>query len=245
MEHLRGTDACTQILLLDNQTLFRESLRTTLDSERDLSVVADSGDLDTAVELAASLRPCVVLLDGNTPRELVERLVRIKSASPGSRALILTGHNDPWMIRTLLIQGIHGYIPKSVSRPELIFAIRSACGTSQRMVFLGNSETLIAVMNASRGSGMQSVSQRERDILALVSQGLSNAQIGKRLSIAEGTVKRHLGNIFVKLGATSRIDAVNRAGAANLLTGHHHNGDAAGHLGTGLLPRRPVGQRPR
>jgi DNA-binding NarL/FixJ family response regulator len=224
MDCLTGSDTHAQILILDNQTLFRESLRMMLDSEFDFSVVADSGDLDAAVELAARLRPAIVLLDGNTPGELVERVVRVKSASPGTRALILTGHNDPWMIRTLLIQGIHGYLPKSVSGPELIFAIRAACGTSQRMVFISTAETLIAAMNASRWSGMQTISQRECDILELVSRGLSNAQISKRLSIAEGTVKRHLGNIFVKLGATSRIDAVNRAFAADLLTSPNRNG---------------------
>jgi DNA-binding NarL/FixJ family response regulator len=220
--------ACTRILLLDSQTLFRESLRTTLDSERDLSVVADSGDLEAAVELAAHLRPSIVLLDGNSPGELVERLMRINAASPESRVLILTVHDDPWMIRTTVSRGIRGYLHKSVSRPELIFAIRAVYRQGQHMVFIGNCETLMAAMHASRWSGAQVISQREYDILTLVSAGLSNAQISKRLAIAEGTVKRHLGNIFIKLGATSRLDAVNRATAADLLTGRSHRAKGFG-----------------
>ncbi|WP_267898413.1 LuxR C-terminal-related transcriptional regulator [Actinomadura harenae] len=203
-------------MLLDHQTLFRESLREMLGNERELSVVADCDNLEDAARAASHLHPSIVLFDADTPSELLEGLQRIRAASPESRILALTFHDDPWMIRTLIGQGIHGYLSKSVSRLELVYAIRVASARSPRMVFISSYEKFNAALGADR-TGAANISRRERDILMLVSEGLSNSQISKRLAIAEGTVKRHLGNVFIKLGASSRIDAVNRAVTADLL----------------------------
>ncbi|WP_067794004.1 response regulator transcription factor [Actinomadura formosensis] len=207
-------DAAITILLVDDHTLLREALRESLEGEDDLSVVGEAGTGEAALALAERTKPDIVLMDIEMPgQDVVHRLRGIAAVSPASRVIILTMHDDPLLVRGLLERGIRGYLLKSISRVELVSAIRSVRAHDRRIILSVSRESLVQPVREPRTE----LSERELDVLDLVAQGLSNAQIADRLFIAEGTVKRHLSNVFGKLKAFSRIDAVNKAGAAGLL----------------------------
>lgn len=204
------------ILIVDHQTLFRQGLQELLQVEEDLAVVAQAGTVDEAVTSVAHTKPDVVLLDVEMPgADSATTVERIQQSSPDSQIIALSMHDDPLVVQELLRLGASGYLLKTVSWQELVSAIRGIVGES-------NGEANRVIVSISRASLAQTgdtgpLSGREREILLLVAEALSNAQIAKRLSITEGTVKRHLRKIFDKLDAVSRIDAVNKAAAASII----------------------------
>ena len=214
----------TTILIVDEHALIRDGLREILESQHDLTVIGEADNNLCAVSKVAEKRPHIVLLDTQVPGDTVTSTVRrIGEASPNSKVIILSEDDSPQLLRRLLILGIRGYLLKNSTRQELISAVRGG-----RRIRHDNA-VLLAV---SRGSVAQAktlasevLSDREREVLQLTAQALSNAQIGGRLNIREATVKRHLRNIFVKLGAVSRIDAVNKAIAASLIPAPRVGGD--------------------
>ncbi|MFI6177594.1 response regulator [Nonomuraea sp. NPDC051191] len=203
------------VLIADDHTILRETLKQTLELEPDLRVVATVGDARAAVKSAEALRPDVVVLDVEMPGDgVVRTTTHIHRVSPRSRVIVLSMYDDPVLVQELIAHGVRGYLLKSVGREELVQAIRGVCADAERVVLSVSRESLMMSRRPRAGK----LSERELSVLSLAAQGLSNAQIGTRLMIAEGTVKRHLRNIFTKLDATSRLDAVNKAMAASLLT---------------------------
>ncbi|MFI9595375.1 response regulator [Nonomuraea sp. NPDC052265] len=202
------------VLIADDHTILRETLKQTLELEPDLRVVATAGDARAAVKSAEALRPDVVVLDVEMPGDgVVRTTTHIHRVSPRSRVIVLSMYDDPVLVQELIAHGVRGYLLKSVGREELVQAIRGVCADAERVVLSVSRESLMMSRRPRAGK----LSERELSVLSLAAQGLSNAQIGTRLMIAEGTVKRHLRNIFTKLDATSRLDAVNKAMAASLL----------------------------
>ncbi len=211
---MAAKDHKTTVLIVDDHALVREGLREILDYQDDLVVVGEAGDSEAAVALAAEKRPHVVLLDVEIPGDDATTTVgRIRKRSPHTAVLILSMYEGPQLLQSLLEVGVRGYLLKSVTRQDLVSAIRSV-RIDKRRVIVSVSRESIAANQA--GSAML-LSDREREVLELTAQALSNRQIASRLSLTEATVKRHLRNIFVKLGAVSRIDAVNKAVAASLI----------------------------
>jgi DNA-binding NarL/FixJ family response regulator len=121
--------------------------------------------------------------------------------------LVLSVNADPSFGKRMLALGAHGYLHKAISRQDLVLAIHQIAMSRRTM-------TLPDSPGAPPDAPWGSLTDREREVMALVAGALSNRQIAIRLQITEGTVKRHLRNIFGKLGAVSRIDAVNKAGAS-------------------------------
>ncbi|MBY8877284.1 response regulator transcription factor [Actinacidiphila acidipaludis] len=219
-----------RVLLADDHVILRETLRECLQLEADFEVVADAPDGAQAVALCGRLRPDVLLLDVEMPGQPVDVTVpQVLMVSPGTRVIVLSMHESPDLVRELLALGIRGYLNKRVSRQHLVSVIRGCMREGD--------EVLISVSQfaALPGAGAQDgrISAREREVLTLVADALSNRQIAGRLSITEGTVKRHLRNVFEKLGAVSRIDAVNKAVDASLIAPPQPRS----------LPGRPVRQR--
>ena len=199
----------TTILLVDDHALVREGLRMILQAQADMRIVDEVGDSSTAVAVAAREHPDIVLLDVEIPGDEATTTVRqIRDCSPGSRVIILSMYEGPQLVQALLAAGIGGYLLKSIHWQELVAAIRAVQADCDRVV-LGVSQGSLRHIRQGPGVGMLSV--REREILELVGHALSNSQIASRLSLTEATVKRHLRNIFIKLEAVSRIDAVNKA----------------------------------
>ncbi|MEU7895995.1 response regulator transcription factor [Nonomuraea sp. NPDC049152] len=211
-----------RVLLVDDHVLVREGLRELLEAQAGMVVVGEAGDSESAVALTAKERPHVVLLDVEIPGDDAPTTVaRIHRHSPETQVLILSMYDGPELLRSLLAAGIRGYLLKSASIQEVVSAIYSArCGDGR--VLLAVSRESLAQVD---GQPSDLLSDREREVLTLAAQALTNTQIGSRLGLTEATVKRHLRNIFVKLGAVSRIDAVNKAVSASLIkVDKVHNG---------------------
>lgn len=216
-----GEPRPVRILLADDHTLLREAMRDVLAVEEDFRVVGEAADGDTAVAMAARLRPDVVLLDIEMPRSVpTETARRIRATSSGTRVLVLSMHDAPQIVREMVESGVVGFLHKSISRHGLTAAIRTAVeaptADARRLVMSVSQESLVR-----DPVGDAPISPRERQVLTLVAAACSNRQIASRLAITEATVKRHLRNTFEKLGAVSRIDAVNKAAAAGLIHPGH------------------------
>lgn len=210
-----GIDGRISVLLVDDHVLVRDGVREILSLNEDVVVVAEAGDSEQALARVAEHHPDIVLLDVEIPgRHATETVARIHVISPATRIIVLSMHDDPSLLRRLLAGGISGYLLKSVGRQELVAAIRSVHRTPGRMVLSISQES----MGLLQGPQDSALSSKELAVLRLVAQALSNGQIATRLNITEATVKRHLHSVFVKLGAVSRIDAVNKAVASALIT---------------------------
>jgi DNA-binding NarL/FixJ family response regulator len=206
------------VVLVDDHRLVREGLREILAAEDDIAVVGEAANSADAVAQIGTHLPDVVLLDVEIPGcEVTETVTVIRALSPDTRILILSMYDGPQLVRRLLGFGICGYLLKSVDRHELATAIRSVYLVPDRLVL---SVSRASLAQAAVDPGVV-LSARELEILELVARAFSNSQVASRLHITEATVKRHLRNIFVKLGAISRIDAVNKAVAGSLITLRH------------------------
>ena len=206
---MTSEDDRTTILIVDDHALVREGLREILETRDDMRVVGEAADSTATVTLAAERQPDVVLLDIDIPGGEVTATVRqIRECSPRSRVIILSMYEGPQLVQALLAAGIRGYLLKSIHWEELVVAIR-AIRTDDDRIILGVSRESLRYAQQGPSAGL--LSAREYEVIDLVGQALSNGQIASRLGLTEATVKRHLRNIFVKLGAVSRLDAVNKA----------------------------------
>lgn len=205
-----------RILVADDHVLLREALCELLGAEAGFEVVAQAGSGTEAVRLAAGHRPDVLLLDiempENDPPETVRRLL---AQQPGLRIIVLSMYDGQQLVQKLLSLGVRGYLHKGAERHTLVSAIRQSAG-GRSTVTISVSPDSLRPQAAAQGGG-EALSARELEVLTLVAEALSNRQVASRLGITEGTVKRHLRNIFAKLEAVSRIDAVNRATARALI----------------------------
>ena len=194
-------EAPIRIVIADDHDLFREGMRAMLSIAAGIVVVGEASDGDDALATTVATRPDVLLLDVEMPGvPVLSTITRVSAESPGTRIVIVTMHRDRVLAGHLLAAGASSFISKSATSAELVDAVRSAAGG---IVARGG------VLPAT--SARSVLSHREREVLRLIGDGLSNQMIGQRLSISIGTVKRHNTHIFAKLGASSRTDAVRRA----------------------------------
>lgn len=199
------------VLLADDHALVRDGVRGILRTQADITVVGDAEDAASAIAAAASLQPDVILLDVEMPGNTVTVTVRgLRKRSPKSRIIVLSMHEGAQLVQLLLSAGISGYLLKSSRWEELVAAIRTVHAAPDRVV-MGVSRQSLSHVRPTLAS--DTLSFREHEVIELVDQALSNGQIAGRLGLTEATVKRHLRNIFAKLGAVSRLDAVNKAKA--------------------------------
>ncbi|MEV0001584.1 response regulator transcription factor [Micromonospora sp. NPDC050980] len=216
----------TRLVLVDDHMLVREGIRGILEVEPDLTVVGEAGDSASAVAVVAELRPHVVLLDVEIiGDDVVTTIQRMREVAPESQILILSMYDGPHLLQRLLGLGIRGYLLKSARREELVSAVRAVRRQDDRIILGVSRQSLARIRAAPADPGL---SAREIDVLELAAQALTNAQIASRLQVTEATVKRHLSNIFAKLGAVSRIDAVNKALLAELISAPRPGGHGEG-----------------
>lgn len=200
------TDSIT-VLIIDDHELVRQGVRAFLDAQPDLVVVGEAGDGREGMRLAESLSPDVVLMDLLMPgMDGIETTRRLKEVSPRSQVVVLTSHHDDGHLFPALRAGALSYVLKSVGAGELAGAVRRAAAGEPTL----HPRVAMRLMDDVRGEGTPRASEltpRELDVLKLIAEGLSNADIAARLGIAEKTVKGHVGNVLSKLHLTDRTQA--------------------------------------
>jgi len=213
-----------RILLVDDQRLIREGLRVLLELEPGLEVVGEAGDGKEALEAYAALQPDVVLMDVRMPgMDGVEATRRLRERWPEARIIILTTFDDDAYVFEGLRAGALGYLLKDVSGNELAEAVRTAAAggaplspSVARKVVAAFSRLSPPARPPDEGLP-EPLSEREKEVLRLLAQGLTNREIARRLVLAEGTVKNYVTTILQKLGVRDRTQAALRARQMGLL----------------------------
>jgi DNA-binding NarL/FixJ family response regulator len=206
--------AIIRIVLVDDQELVRAGFRMVLDAQPDMQVVGEAGDGLGAVDLARRLHADVMVMDARMPRlDGVEATRRIRQAGDLPRVLMLTTFDLDEYAFAALKAGASGFLLKDVPPEELLFAIRAvysgdsvvAPSTTRRLI-----DQFAALLPGTKEAPgvLGDLTDREREVLILVAQGLSNAEIAQRLFVSEATVKTHVGRVLAKLSLRDRVQAV-------------------------------------
>jgi len=204
------------LLLVDDQDIVRAGLRSLLEAHEELEVVDEAGGGEEAVALATQLRPDVVLMDITMPdMDGAEATRRIKKISPEVNVLALTIHEDEAYFFEMLNAGASGYIPKRASPDDLLAAIRvAAAGDVYLHPIVAGALVQDYLRRVNAGTERESydgLTPRQREVLTLIAEGLSNQDIGSRLRISVRTVERHRENIMDRLNLHNRTDLVKYA----------------------------------
>ncbi|MFF3411185.1 LuxR C-terminal-related transcriptional regulator [Streptomyces sp. NPDC002742] len=202
-----------RVVIADEQSLLRESLCALLDTEPGVEVVGQTGRTAELLPLVTRTRPDLVVLDIHmTTADNREALVnRLLHGIPACHVLVLSMLDQPRLVQSLLDLGIHGYLHKSIGYNALIDAVHAQRETRAYRTVTLPLHPRPPHTNRTDPTTGPDLSAREIEVLSHAAAALSNRQIAARLGITEGTVKRHLSNIFDKLDAVSRLDAVNKA----------------------------------
>jgi DNA-binding NarL/FixJ family response regulator len=207
----------TRVMLVDDHVLVREGTRQLLEAEGDLQVVAEAGDGEEAVQLAAEHSPDVVLMDIALPKlSGLEATKQIKSLKPSTAILVLTAYDDEQHIFAFLEAGAAGYLLKDVSAADLVQAIRAVRAGESMLHPVVARKVIDYFVRRGVGRGpdgeqnrsIDQLSEREVDVLKLAAKGMTNRAIASELTISSRTVQAHLSNVFSKLGVGSRTEAV-------------------------------------
>ncbi len=190
--------------------MFREGLAGLISSYGGMEVVGSTANDSEAAALAERLRPDVVIMQVQMPFEQArETLARMRAISPPPKVIIVTMFENPRYVRELMRLGASAYLLKSSSSSQLIGAVRAAVYDPQGADVIVGMPTS-ALEQGEEASG-KVLSARELEVLLLMSRGLSNQRIASQLHLAETTVKRHLANVYGKMGVHSRSEATRRA----------------------------------
>jgi DNA-binding NarL/FixJ family response regulator len=208
------------VLIADDHPLFRKGMRSLLETMPEITLVGEASSGREAVELALAHQPDVVLMDLQMPEGSgLEATRELNKRSPNTRILVVTLFEDDDSIFTALRAGAHGYILKDADEEEMMRAIR-AVGEGEAIFSPAIATRLIDYFASARQQIPQEVfpelTEREREILALIARGESNAAIAEQLTISLKTVRNHVSNIYNKLQVADRVQAVIRARDAGL-----------------------------
>jgi DNA-binding NarL/FixJ family response regulator len=224
-----GEDGNIRIVLVDDQELVRTGFRMVLDAQPDMTVVGEAADGLAAVEFARAHSADVMVMDARMPRmDGVAATRQIRQAGDRPRVLMLTTFDLDEYAFAALKAGASGFLLKDVPPEELLFAIRAvhsgdavvAPSTTRRL--LDRFAPMLPAADPQAASELEGLTERERQVLILVAQGLSNAELARRLFVSEATVKTHVGRILAKLGLRDRVQAVVYAYENGLVRAGHH-----------------------
>ncbi|WP_326580714.1 response regulator transcription factor [Actinacidiphila glaucinigra] len=216
-----------RVFLVDDHEVVRRGVHDLLDAEPDIEVVGEAGTVDHALARGPALRPDVAILDVRLPDGDGIGICReLRSRMPELACLMLTSFDDDDALLDAIMAGAAGYVLKQIKGSDLISAVRTVA-SGQSML---DPATTARLMNSLRHQEepatpqneiLATLTPREREILELIGEGLTNRQIGKRLFLSEKTVKNHISRMLAKLGVERRIQA------AVLATQHQPNGGEA------------------
>lgn len=224
-----------RVLLADDEGMIRAGVRAILATDPDIEVVAEAGDGHAAVELALRHRPDVALLDIRMPRlDGLQAAAELRKKCPRTALVMLTTFSEDEYISRALSFGVSGFLLKSGDPRELIAGVRAV---AEGAAFLSPQVALrvIAHLGASRltraadaRAALKPLTVREREVVGLVGEGLSNGEIAARLYVVEGTVKAHVSAVLNRLGLKNRVQLAILAFEGGLVDG---SGETAGSVG--------------
>nr|WSZ99219.1 response regulator transcription factor [Streptomyces sp. NBC_00857] len=202
-----------RVFLVDDHEVVRRGVRDLLDAEPDIEVVGDAGSADHALARGPALRPDVAVLDVRLPDgDGITVCRELRSRLPGLACLMLTSFDDDDALLDAIMAGAAGYVLKEIKGADLVAAVRTVASGRSML----DPATTTRLMNTLRGGdpseerepdALSGLSPREREILVLIGEGLTNRQIGERLYLSEKTVKNHISRLLAKLGVERRIQA--------------------------------------
>lgn len=196
-----------RVVIVDDHNMVRKGLVVLLSEFDDLSVIGEAADGEIAVDLCRRLPVDVVLMDMIMPRmDGVTATRHIRENNPGTQVIALTSFSDETNVQAALKAGAVGYLMKNISGDELANAIRRA-SEGQSTLAPEAAQVLIRATTRPPTIG-HDLTDREREVLGLMKEGLNNREIGERLIISSSTVKNHVSSILSKLGTISRTQAV-------------------------------------
>ncbi|MGD1029677.1 MAG: response regulator transcription factor [Opitutaceae bacterium] len=214
-----------RLLLVDDQAMFREGLRLILGQQADFEIAGEAGDGLAALELTRRNAPDVVLMDLRMPNlGGVEATRRIRAQAPDVKVIVLTTFEEDEEVFSALRAGAAGFLLKDASSEKLCEAIRLAA-RGETWLQPSVAAKLVAEFGrltprpalSREGSLPEPLSNREREVLRCLADGMSNKEIGRKLAISEGTVKNHMSQVLGKLQVLDRTQAALRARELGLL----------------------------
>jgi NarL family two-component system response regulator LiaR len=198
------------VMLVDDHAMVRQGVRAFLVTQPDLSVVGEAGSGEEAVKMAAQFVPDVILMDLIMPNmDGVEATRRVKQVSPRSQVVVLTSYHEDENIFPALKAGALSYILKDLSAEELASAVRKAA-VGEAVLHPRVAARVIKEVQGARGEKINpftELSQRELEVLKLIADGMSNAEMAAKLVLSEKTIKGHVSNILSKLQLADRTQA--------------------------------------
>jgi NarL family two-component system response regulator LiaR len=197
-----------RVLIADDHAVVRQGLRTFLEVQDDVEVVGEAGDGEEAVSLVEALAPDVVVIDLVMPRVGgIEAIRRIHELRPSTKVIVLTSFADDEKVFAAVRAGAAGYLLKDVRPQELGEAIRTVSRGEALLHPAVAAKLMREFAHPDRPAGSQALTEREMDVLRLISRGRSNKEIALELSVAEKTVKTHVSSILQKLHLADRTQA--------------------------------------
>lgn len=215
-------DARIRVAVADDQAIIRDGLVTVLGLLPDIEVVGEAADGEEAVALAVAAHPDVLLMDLRMPvLDGAEATARVRQAAPDTAVLILTTYADDESILGALRAGARGYLTKDAGRAELAAAVRAVASGQTTLAPEVGARVIGALTGTARAAEVAppdaagalvvrfpSLTRREAEVLALIGDGLSNAEIARTLFVSVATVKTHINAIFAKLAVRDRSQAI-------------------------------------
>lgn len=202
-------NAPIRIVIADDHVLVRQGIRAFLETHADLTIVGEAEDAAGTVALCAQQRPQVALVDLVMPGGGIEATRAVRAASPDTQVVLLTSFEDAQQIVAAVQAGALSCLLKDVDADALADTLRKAAQGEAVLHPRIAAKLMDALRRGAEPGGevLESLSQREREVLALMAEGLSNLQIAERLGIGEKTVKTHVSNVLGKLNVSDRTQA--------------------------------------
>ncbi len=199
-----------KVLIVDDHTIFRQGLTKLLECYEQIQVVGEAGNGMQAIEKASRLSPNVILMDIKMPRmDGIETIQLIKRDHPEINIVALSMYEDPDYVLSVIKAGASGYVQKSISADKLLETITETHNGQKPLVHLSlDSEVLLEVIRLGSSSKEKGLSEQEKRVLYLMTEGSSNKQIAESLFVSEQTVKGYVHSILQKMNASSRAQAV-------------------------------------
>ena len=198
-----------RIVIVDDHVLVRQGIRAFLETHADLAIVGEAGDAAAAVELCERLKPQIALVDLVMPGGGIAATRDIRARSPGTQVVLLTSFEDAQQIVAAVRAGAVSCLLKDVDADSLADAIRKSA-SGEAVLHPRVAGHLVDALRHGATAGaeaLDALSQREREVLALMAEGMSNSDIADKLGIGEKTVKTHVSNVLAKLGVADRTQA--------------------------------------